>query len=81
MTDNRYTITLEFCGYPSAKYVARFCGDWLGWSDTKAGAQALIDEVKVSVNDLAVVAAATLSREALIDAAREGQALDQCDED
>jgi hypothetical protein len=29
-TDNRYTVTLEHTGQPTAVYVARFCGDWLG---------------------------------------------------
>jgi hypothetical protein len=29
-TDSRYTVTLEHTGRPTAVYVARFCGDWLG---------------------------------------------------
>jgi hypothetical protein len=30
--DRRYTITKEFCGYPDARFVARFCGDFIGQS-------------------------------------------------
>lgn len=32
MTDQRYTIGIEFCGHPDARYVARFCGEWIGQS-------------------------------------------------
>lgn len=28
-TDKRYTIDKEFCGYPGARYVLRFCGAWV----------------------------------------------------
>lgn len=28
--DSRYTITREFCGYKNARFVARFCGEWIG---------------------------------------------------
>lgn len=28
-TDHRYTITKEFCGYPEARFVVRFCGDFI----------------------------------------------------
>jgi hypothetical protein len=35
MTDQRYTVGLEFCGQATAKFVARFLGEWLGWFDTK----------------------------------------------
>jgi hypothetical protein len=27
--DKRYSIALEFCGYPQKRYVARFCGEFL----------------------------------------------------
>jgi len=27
--DERYTIDLEFCGYPVTKYVLRFCGEFI----------------------------------------------------
>lgn len=30
--DKRYTVALEFCGYPEARYVVRFCDKWLGQS-------------------------------------------------
>jgi hypothetical protein len=28
-SDQRYTISREFCGYESPRYVLRFCGDWV----------------------------------------------------
>lgn len=36
--DKRYTIALEWCGWPERRYVVRFCGDWVGQDPTKAGA-------------------------------------------
>lgn len=27
--DKRYSVALEFCGYETPRYVARFCGDWI----------------------------------------------------
>jgi hypothetical protein len=36
--DNRYTVTLEYCGEEKPRYIARFCGDWLGKSETELGA-------------------------------------------
>lgn len=30
--DKRYTVAKEFCGYAEARYVARFCGEWIGQS-------------------------------------------------
>jgi hypothetical protein len=30
INDKRYTIRPEFCGYPTARYVVRFCGTWVG---------------------------------------------------
>jgi hypothetical protein len=30
--DRRYTISREFCGYAEARFVVRFCGDWIGQS-------------------------------------------------
>lgn len=40
--DNRYTITPEYCGYTSKRYVARFCGTWLGQAFNKEAAQAIV---------------------------------------
>ncbi len=40
-SDPRYTITREFCGYTRKRYVARFCGDWIGQSKLRAGAMML----------------------------------------
>lgn len=30
--DFRYTITREWCGEPEPRFVARFCGEWIGQS-------------------------------------------------
>lgn len=27
--DKRYTIALEYCSYPEARYVIRFCGNFI----------------------------------------------------
>ena len=35
-TDPRYTISLEFCGYPEQRHVVRFCGEWVGQAKTEA---------------------------------------------
>ncbi len=39
--DRRYTLRLEFCGYATARYVVRFCGEWVGQAATKAEASEL----------------------------------------
>lgn len=39
MPDNRYTITLEHCGYPEPRHVVRFCGDWIGQAPTPEEAE------------------------------------------
>lgn len=31
-SDQRYTVTREFCGHKEARFVARFCGEWIGQS-------------------------------------------------
>lgn len=31
-TDPRHPVQLEWCGYKERRYVARFCGDWVGQS-------------------------------------------------
>lgn len=31
-SDKRYTVTKEFCGYPEARFVVRFCGEWVAQS-------------------------------------------------
>ena len=36
--DARYTITREFCGYETARFVARFCGEWLGQGEKRVDA-------------------------------------------
>ena len=36
--DNRYTVTREWCGYSTPRYVARFCGSWIDQAETKAEA-------------------------------------------
>ncbi len=39
--DRRYTVAPEHCGLAGRCFVARFCGDWLGRSATRAGAVAI----------------------------------------
>lgn len=39
--DTRYTINLEYCGRPEARHVVRFCGHWIGQSETAPGAEAI----------------------------------------
>lgn len=34
--DNRYIITREYCGQPEARYVLRFCGEFIAQSISKA---------------------------------------------
>lgn len=29
LIDSRYTLAMEFCGHHHAKYVIRFCGNWV----------------------------------------------------
>lgn len=41
--DRRYSIEREFCGYVGPRFVARFCDEWIGQSETKEGAEALVD--------------------------------------
>lgn len=31
-SDARYTVTQDFCGQEGKRWVARFCGEWLGQS-------------------------------------------------
>ncbi len=31
--DHRYSVRLEFCGHNKQRWVARFCGEWLGVND------------------------------------------------
>jgi len=38
LADQRYTVTREFCGQPTARWVARFCGEWIGQDKYKSGA-------------------------------------------
>lgn len=42
--DNRYTITREYCGHPEPRYIARFCGEWLGQSYNKSDAERIAAE-------------------------------------
>lgn len=40
-TDKRYTVRREYCGYDTPRWVARFCGEWLGQDKRQSGADAL----------------------------------------
>jgi hypothetical protein len=42
--DSRYTITHEYCGKPSKRYVARFLGEWLGQSYNRIDAELMAFE-------------------------------------
>lgn len=46
--DKRYTVSLEYCGYAKPRYVARFCGDWLGQRETKTDAWELCQQYGIS---------------------------------
>lgn len=39
--ESRYSIALEWCGYAARRYVARFCGDWIGQAPTMRAARKL----------------------------------------
>lgn len=30
LPDSRYSVSLEYCGHREMRFVARFCGEWLG---------------------------------------------------
>jgi len=38
--DARFTITREFAGYKKARYILRFCGEWIKSFSNKASAKA-----------------------------------------
>ena len=40
--DKRYSIKLEWCGYPERRFVVRFCGDWIGQSASMNDALAMV---------------------------------------
>ena len=46
MKDSRYSINLEFCGYSKARYVVRFCGDYIGHAKSKNSAEAIANKHK-----------------------------------
>lgn len=48
--DRRFTIAKEFCGYSTPRYVARFCGEWLGQAETRAEARLIAINHKERVN-------------------------------
>jgi hypothetical protein len=39
--DPRFSIRPEYCGYRARRYVARFCGEWIGEARTRSEARAL----------------------------------------
>ncbi|MET9119897.1 hypothetical protein [Streptomyces sp. NPDC004528] len=39
--DRRFSIALEWCGYSTRRWVARFCGRWIGQQETEAEARAM----------------------------------------
>ena len=36
--DERYSISLEYCGNKEPQYVARYCDEWIGCKPTKSEA-------------------------------------------
>ena len=36
--DRRYTVAQEYCGQSGKRWVARFCGEWIGQSPSYSGA-------------------------------------------
>ena len=44
MIDRRYTITSEYCGYDTPRWVVRFCGDWVGQHRSRLGAREIQKE-------------------------------------
>lgn len=46
MSDPRYTIALEYCGYDTPRWVVRFCGDWIGQATTRVKAREMATEHK-----------------------------------
>lgn len=51
--DARYTLSREYCGYKTPRYVVRFCDDWIGQDETKSGA-AMIYVAHVDARDRAL---------------------------
>ena len=37
-SDSRYTVEREWCGYKEPRFVARFCGEWVGQDISYPGA-------------------------------------------
>lgn len=54
-SDNRYTVTKEFCGQREARFVARFCGEWIGQSLSYPGAVLLATGHRCKRNGALVV--------------------------
>jgi hypothetical protein len=41
--DRRYTVRPEYCGERARRFVARFCGDWIGHAKTRTEARELAE--------------------------------------
>jgi hypothetical protein len=39
--DRRFSVRPEYCGYRARRYVARFCGEWVGEPRARSEARAL----------------------------------------
>jgi hypothetical protein len=46
--DNRYRIGREWCGYATARWVARFCDEWIGQGKTRAEAARLCNQHRMA---------------------------------
>ncbi len=42
--DCRYVVCREFCGYAEARFVARFCDEWIGQGETYEEAVSLAEQ-------------------------------------
>lgn len=48
MTDRRYSIRLEYCGYVKRRWVVRFCAEWIGTGRNRADADDIARQHKAA---------------------------------
>lgn len=54
-SDSRYTVRKEYCGHAEPRFVARFCGEWIGQSKFYTSAVALCVGHKARMNGALVI--------------------------
>lgn len=52
LADKRYQVVLEYCGYKEPRFVARFCGIWVGQSIDYDEAMAMLVAAKAARENL-----------------------------